>query len=1172
MKYKFLKLRIIVPSLIVIMLLIIVLMFFVGGLEAASLKYNNIEWLEDNFLTPTSEYTKDGKTIWKINGELINNRKYITDNEKYVMYVNEDTTIVSIFEKLDGWTKDNASKEKLLYTSAIENGSSSEEKSNVSMYYYDDNGNLSMISSFDNSVNYLNRLAGQREKHYKIRYNSDGTFDVLYQIGEFSNVLETFPKYFTYSRFEELFIGNVMFGYDKYAQTESSKITVTKSDGSVDNGLQFKLSSKFSGDVNEASKGAYGYGFCFSNEAALYILQNKLATIEYNYNVVSSDNKELVFTDVPEDENEVLEATGGYWNLYNILDEEGNLKFVAGVNCNREGSPVKYNPFLTPGILNTITGNTFYPISYKYTNEKGEEVTASTDYRNRANLENAYLEYKAFEVNTSGELYKDLVVGPLSYIETSQKLPTYLISNADEPTKLKMYSPNAYTISGKNVYYDYNNDGVITEDELFVLGGYQARDLQGNYLFIDDDNQIFYIDKDGNRMLNDDEGNPQPVSGEGAYKPYQSALTKEITSEENEIYGASSEAESKAFQLAIRFELTTDGLEVTLINGSLIEGLGADTKEDVAAYFKHDNVFGKVEICKFLTTNNLSSEQGQIVLPDGSGAIISFNSVKDKQYAAKYSEKPIYGQDNALNRESQGYHQQNLMFPMYGFVEQTSKKGVVAIVEKGAPQSSITANFKRKSAISGIDTYNYAYFTTNLRSSESVQITSTSSYRKVSEKLYTSDIKYVYKIIEPAADERFDYTTVANTYRNYLIKRYDITEMKDTTTTATPTFTFIGAYEKKEILLGVVYDAEKSLTTFEQAGEIVDDLRDNGIDSMNINYTLWTNDVGFDKYSYKYKVNKTLGGKNKLIEFNNKIKEYGYNSFLDYTVSVGYGYDMSFGALKYNAKSISGSTTSALQYVLSTGLADATGKVGGRLSPAYYNSLVTKYMKNYVDLQTTGINIYGLGTENSADYSRKQQIYSGDGLEYQVQALASIKESGMKVMLNAPYDYAFKYVDVANSVPVETTLLQIVDYSIPFYQLVCSGLFDYTSKTINYDNDNSVEWNILKAIETGSNLNFEISASDTSALLDTMFTSYYNSYYANWKDKIIYMNKKLNEAGIYKSRLVNHEIITDTLSRVTYENGLTILVNYSNSNYVDSSKGIAVRANWFAIEQLGREE
>lgn len=1172
MKYKFLKVRIIIPSLIVIMLLVIVIMFFAGSLELGAISYDNISFDTEGFLKP--EYvTIDGKSEWRINDSSIDKKKYITDSGNYVMYINEDTTIISIYEKLDGWTKGDTSKERILYsTSRTESNASADQKSNVVLYYYDTNGKLNSLNSYTNSVLYENKLAGNNEKYYQIRYNDDGSVDILYQIGDFSNINEVFPEKFSRTSFEDLFMGNLILFYTNETKMEKNVINVTDDAGNTQSGYQLTIASKFTDETKAGAKDEYGMAYCFDNEAALYILKNNLGTLQYNKNDSATLDEAYYFTEVPEDESVILNAEAGYWEVYNIVDTEtGNLKFELGVNCNCTSSPVTYNPFITLGMINTITSEKYYPMFVETTNDNGETSSTNKAYTYRSDIDNSYYWLKATTSIPLKELYNYLVVGTYGLINTTQSLPDYLITDEEQPSMIKIYSDHFYSYSKKTVYYDYNQDGEISSDEAFVYGGYQARDEQGNYLYIDENNMIFYFDNDGNRVLNDNEGNPVSVESSGSYKPYQTGLTKEITAIENEKYDSSSEASSKAFQVAIRFVLDEEGLNTTIINESLIEGYGKDTKLDVESYYKHDNVIGKIEICKYLTTNNSSTDEGQIVLPDGSGAVISFNSVKDSQYASKYNEKPIYGNDMAINREEQGYAQQTLMFPMYGFVEQTQQKGIVAIVDKGAPQTSITANFMRSSS-SGIDSFNYAFFTTYFRNSETVNITSSSSYFKVSDKLYSSDITYQYKFIKPSEDGNFNYLNVAECYRNYLINKYDLQEKEDTTKTSTPTFVFVGAYEKKKILLGVVYDAEYSLTTFKQANEIVDDLTNNGISSMNINYTLWTDEVGMDKISYKYKVNSTLGGKNDLIEFSQNVISKGYNMFLDYDATMGYGYDMPFGSLKYNAKSISGSTTNALQYVLSTGLADMTGKVGGRLSPAYYNSLVSKYMKNYVKLQTNGISLTSLGNANSSDYTKSRQVYSGDGLEYQKQALETVKNSNMKVMLDAPYDYAFQYVDCANQVPVETTLLKIVDYSIPLYQLVCSGLFDYTSKAINYNNDNSIEWNILKAIETGSNLYFEVSASDTSSLLDTNYTAWYNSYYANWKEKIIYMNKTLNNSGIYESRLVYHEYINDNLIRVKYENGLTIIINYSDSNYVDSQLGIAVRSNWFAIEELGKEE
>ncbi len=1204
MKYKYIKVKIIIPTLIVIMAAILVVMFFAGGLSAAEIKYENIEWDAEGFITP--EHSEQSGWHFKVNDTEVklNNKRYVGESDSFVMYVDESTTIVSVYRKLDGWVSpkedpnaNNKNKEVLLATSAQADGASDEAKSNITIYYYDKSGkeNSQGLSSYDKSVLYINQLVGE-EKYYKIRYNeSSNSVDICYQIGEFNNIYATFPKYFDRADFENMFIGNTYVLYNPDDEIRKNSITdESKADASVD-GYWIKPDSKIEG----------GLAYSYNKEAAKYMLKNDIATsIKY---VNSKTQAEIEFKkDASDDDILACSDYEGYWLIYGIVDENGKNKLVYGVNCNNSESPVKVNPFLTSAMLTIITSNNFYsPTYYKY-DEKGDKLAQEDSLDNRdhvfwnegdnvitdesgntTTIEKGFMTLKTTSsITNSKDLLQKLVIGPTEGIPTTQELPEYLrhsknknnINGFDGSHTYQVKINNEY----KDVYYDYNNDGQISSEEKFIYGGYQARDPQNNYLFIDENNYVFYFDADGNRVLNDDEGVAQPVDSTGSFKPLQTGLGSKDVEEQNQKFNTTAESQSLAFQVCVRFEISNEGLDVTVLNNSVIEGLGEDFKGELSEEqltYKHDNKLSKIEICKYMTVNNDPNSKGKIILPDGSGAVISFNTPKASQAVGKYNLKKIYGEDKAINREQMGYAQQNLMFPMYGFLETSDNRGIVAIVKKGAAQTSIAANYMT-AGNTKIDGYNYAYFQTNLRESENVKITSSSSYLKSSDKLYSSDIQYGYHFLEDKKDDNgkyiasLTYVDVANDYRNYIIKEYGLEEKVDNTTEATPSIVFIGAYLKKTIKLGIVYDAEYSLTTFKQAGTIVKDLNSKGLSSMNVDYTLWTDDEGFDPISTDTNVSSVLGGKSDLMELAQEIKKLGFDMFLDYKVTSGYGYDIPFGALKYNAKSISGSRSNALEYVLSTGLADAAGKVGGRMSPAYYNSLLLQYLKNYNKLDIAGINLVDLGNSNTSDYDRQMQIYAADGTLYQIQALQTAKNEGKKVMLTAPYDYALKYVDVANNIPVETTLYPIVDNSIPLYQLVVSGLFDYTSKAINSNNDNSIEWNLLKAIETGSNLYFEISAEDTSVLLDTGYTSYYNSYYPNWKENILYMNEVLNSTGIYNCRLVDHEIITDTLVRVQYlknsspaENPeyLNIIINYSNNNYYDVANGIAVRANWFAI-------
>ena len=56
-----------------------------------------------------------------------------------------------------------------------------------------------------------------------------------------------------------------------------------------------------------------------------------------------------------------------------------------------------------------------------------------------------------------------------------------------------------------------------------------------------------------------------------------------------------------------------------------------------------------------------------------------------------------------------------IVLGMYGFLDFTQKKGVVAIVDSGAAQTSIQADFMRAAQTT---TFNYARFTTTYRVKE----------------------------------------------------------------------------------------------------------------------------------------------------------------------------------------------------------------------------------------------------------------------------------------------------------------------------------------------------------------------------------------------------------------------------------------------------------------------
>ncbi len=1009
------------------------------------------------------------------NNETLSNAKYVTDSGNYCLVIDENTTILTILEKDENWTQTNFTSGRVMYQSArTADGATTVEKSNIVLNYRDTDNKEQSFNAYENSIAYEDRMKGETFKYYQLRYLENG-LDILYNIGDFANVNSLFPAKFGRDAFESMFMGNTVL----FTTTESNlaNITVTKNDGTTVDGKLMKY---------------LGTGMTFSEEVANYLQENELATITPAANVTT----------------EAGEVFPGYWTISDLLDDEGQMKLKAGVNYNVEGSPIEINPFLTNTHFTRIFTN------YYELDSKEGDITYINHHEGSSNT---YI-LKDLNQGQLNNLYKYLYVG----------------GKVQDGEGNLVYSDNTYVVSKKTVYFDYNGDGEITEDETFKLGGFPK----------------YEIDEEGNKTwIYDENGNP-----------VQDGFNEELAAIQNESFGASDESKSIAFQIAIRITLDEKGFNVTLVNDAIKEGLG-DKSED--PLYSHECLISSVQIFPYMTINGNPDAEGQIILPDGSGSVISFNSVKDKQNVSYYAEKRYYGSDLAITQLEQQADSKDLMLGMYGFLETSDNKGLVAIIDKGASQVAVSADFLRSKGES--KKYNYARYTTYLRELENVYISATRSYNKLSTDLYPEDIAFRYVLL---SGEDLTYVDVANEYRTYLIEKLGLNENGDTTTKNNVSINFLGAFTKKQIGFGYVYDAEMSLTTFKQAADIVAELQLNGVENMNVSYSYWTKDQMNPELTTKVTVSDELGGKKGLKELTDYLSGQDINFYAEYSPVAGYGYDMSFGEMKYSSKSIGGAYSMIPSFVLSTGQANPGGGLNV-ISPRFYKALVEKYAASVEGYGINGLYLTNLGNERTSDYAKNVQIYSGISEKYQSEALKIAKREVDNVMLSSPFDYVMNYVSYATNVPTDTTLYPIIDYSIPLYQLVVSGLFDYSGEFVNYNNDNNATYNLLKAIETGSNLSFMLSAEDTSILLNTSYTGFYNSYYANWGNKITYMNQVLNESGIYESRLVDHRYITDNLVQVEYANGLTILINYDKTNYQDPATGVTVSSNWFAIIEKG---
>src|SRR5690554_2949927 len=152
------------------------------------------------------------------------------------------------------------------------------------------------------------------------------------------------------------------------------------------------------------------------------------------------------------------------------------------------------------------------------------------------------------------------------------------------------------------------------------------------------------------------------------------------------------------------------------------------------------------------------------------------------------------------------------------------------------------------------------------------------------------------------------------------------------------------------------------------------------------------------------------------------------------------------------------------------------------------------------------------------------------------------------VMLNSPFGFALPYVDQITDLPVDMTLFNILDYSIPLVQIALSGIVDYSTNSINMPSERDTQYKFLKVLETGSNLKYTLSYESSIKLIDSFHNKYLATEYVDWINDIVEQNKIINELKIHEGSIVDHERLAPNVFKTMYSNGVEIIVNYGITN------------------------
>ena len=573
------------------------------------------------------------------------------------------------------------------------------------------------------------------------------------------------------------------------------------------------------------------------------------------------------------------------------------------------------------------------------------------------------------------------------------------------------------------------------------------------------------------------------------------------------------------FRLPVEYTLDGDCLKASLKTADIKEPDDEKTATEVTLL----NSFGA----------GSESEDGYFVIPDGSGALVRFNSNKTMDTNA-YQQR-IYGSDQTIVPTSRGAVTEQIYLPVYGIVK--DDRALLAVASKGDSNAYLTAQVSKQSN-SG---YNLCNFTFILRGTDTFYMSGNNSDKLTvfeTGDILSDDIEVRYY---PIAKKGADYTDIASRYRQYLTEEKGVVP-KAKENSSPMYLDLYGGTLKKKPVFGIPVTMKQSITSYSEAETILRQLKDGGVEDINAVYNNWTSDGITHKVDTGASPAGKLGGKTgfkKLREYMDKNGCTLYPATDNRKFYSGNGY-YSFTS---TCVRVSGAYTRIVSYDRAYGIPDGFKKNMSLLSPSYFSEVCSDAAESYSEAGISGISISDMASSLYGDYGRKN-ISRFKAMELEQESFGTLTdklENG--IIADGANAYALPYVSHITNVPLSSSRFDIFNEDIPFCQMVLHGLIPYSTTPVNGDPD--YETLLLKAAVTGSSLSYDMIYEETSTLKDTDFDIYYYANYSNWTSAAAEQYRLLNP--------VLRSVSGSTITAYTSENnGKNISAEYSNGTVISA--------------------
>jgi len=723
-----------------------------------------------------------------------------------------------------------------------------------------------------------------------------------------------------------------------------------------------------------------------------------------------------------------------------------------------------------------------------------------------SSVKNKFYEIKkvgdtAFRVNyTVGDIQREYII-PLAFYESDLNKITKKLSNSDKRSMLRSY--RTFTLKAIK----------DPQEREVMLSKYPGLADETLYLIFD-------------------------TAQDFAKKKIESNLAKAGFTQEDyehykEIYKEESIKEVPAFNLSVIYRLDGNKFTVDI------------PLKEIAYRIKYP--ITNISILPYFGAGS-TNDEGFMFVPEGGGSIINFNNGKLKQ---NWYYADMYGWDLAESRDAVITETRNV-FPVFGLANGNS--GFISVIESGSEYAVINADISGK-----LGTYNYVNAIYDMLHREQFLVTSRNINSQFS---YEDSLPQNQKIVQSYifVDEP-SYVEMAKAYSKYLFGDKKVEQNKPVPVVVE----VLGAIDKVQQIAGMPKTKPYDLTTYSQAADIIKSVQGYGIDGVRYKLSGFVNEGMRQTLLKDIDFISQMGGKSGFKKMMKELSGVSDKIYLDAAIETAYRSGMSDGFFKYKdaARLISDELCEIYEYSPIWYGREKEKDSYYLISKKLREKCVNELLKVSSKYGLNGVSFRDYGSNLSSDYNKRRPLNRMESREMQQEAMQEAAKKGLKVMINGGNDYALSYADCITNMKLHGNSYGIIDYKVPFYQMVIPGYVDYVSEPVNLAAEQIQV--ILESAEAGAGLSFAFTASDEKRVQETDYSQYYSTYYTRWEKDFAqicktYVEKMANVSG---AKIINHEFITADITKTTYENGYSVYVNFGYQDY--SKGGLSIKARSYDV-------